>query len=173
MVIEDVSIENVAGPGIIDTRTTGGNLVITNTLARNNTGTGVVINAASGSAPINAVLIGVHSDHNGFGLAADSAANVVARHSSFSDNTNPGVDAESGAGGARAVLLDDCIVSNNPTGFEQVGSGSIRAANSDFAFNGVLGIGTLQSFTNSRFVNNGAGGTISPIGATSNPTGQQ
>jgi len=33
--------------------------------------------------------------------------------------------------------------------------------------------GTVNSFSNNRFSENGAGGTIAPIGATSNPTGLQ
>jgi hypothetical protein len=49
-------------------------------------------------------------------------------------------------------------------------------ANSDVSFNvtGILAGKTVQSYTNNRFFGNAvAGGTITPIGTTSNPTGQQ
>jgi hypothetical protein len=33
--------------------------------------------------------------------------------------------------------------------------------------------GTVNSYSNNRFTGNGGGGTITPIGSTSNPTGLQ
>ena len=54
------------------------------------------------------------------------------------------------------------------------GTTTIRLSNNDISFNGTAISGATQSFTNNRIAGNGAAGTApTPIGATSNPTGQQ
>ena len=71
------------------------------------------------------------------------------------------------------ALAENVTLSGNGTGIF-VGSGaSLRLSNSRVAFNGTGVNGTVQSFTNNRFVGNGAGGTITPIGNPVNATGLQ
>src|SRR5712692_1183846 len=82
--------------------------------------------------------------------------------------SNIGVDVE----GVATAVIDNSVVSGNTTGFFVSGA-TVRLSNSDVAFNGTGVNGTVNSFTNNRFSANGAGGTISAIGSTSNPTGQQ
>ena len=49
----------------------------------------------------------------------------------------------------------------------------LRLSNSNVSFNATGVNGTVNSFSNNRFVENGAGGILAVIGATSNPTGQR
>jgi hypothetical protein len=49
----------------------------------------------------------------------------------------------------------------------------LRLSNSNVSFNATGVNGTVNSFSNNRFVSNGAGGTITAIGGPASPTGQQ
>jgi len=74
--------------------------------------------------------------------------------------------------GSALALVDNTVISGNAIGIQVVG-GTVNIGNSDIAFNPTGVSGTIHSFVNNRFFQNGAGGTISPVGATSNPSGQQ
>ena len=76
--------------------------------------------------------------------------------------------------GDRGRRQDGCrfdLWTLNGTGFQA--TGPLRMSNSDIAFNTTGFTGTVNAFTNNRFSNNGALGTITPVGSTSDPTGQQ
>jgi hypothetical protein len=100
---------------------------------------------------------------------------VVVNRSVFSGHSGAGI-AISGTGAAAQLNLNSSIVSNN-NGFgiqNQGGNVTIRLSNNDIAFNGTAISGASQSFTTNRIAGNGSVGTApTPIGATSNPTGQQ
>ena len=49
----------------------------------------------------------------------------------------------------------------------------LRLSNSNVSFNATGVSGTVNSFSNNRFAENGPGGTITPIGAAVIATGQQ
>jgi hypothetical protein len=87
---------------------------------------------------------------------------------SIISNSGTGLFVATGA----LMSVDSTVISNNTTGINSSG-GTVRLSNSDVSFNTTGLSGTVQTFSNSRFSSNGAGGTLSPIGATSNPTGQQ
>jgi hypothetical protein len=168
--IENCLIDgNFAGSarGVSDERSGGGELYITNTTIRNNGGTGVAIGPASGSTAISVSINNVRVQNSNFGLATGSGVNAAINNSVFSGNTSAGIS----VGATGTVAIDRSVISGNGTGL--IGSGTTRVSNSDIAFNTTGISGTVQSFTNNRLTNNGAGGTISVIGATSNPTGQQ
>ncbi|APG10497.1 hypothetical protein BKD09_19395 [Bradyrhizobium japonicum] len=73
---------------------------------------------------------------------------------------------------AAALTFDATTISFNTIGIKQVG-GSVNLSNNDLSFNSTGVSGTVSSHSNNRFTNNGAGGTITPIGSTTNPTGLQ
>ena len=52
-------------------------------------------------------------------------------------------------------------------------AGAVNLSNNDVSFNGIGVLGAVSSNTNNRFTSNGAGGTITPIGGVTNPTGLQ
>jgi hypothetical protein len=66
-------------------------------------------------------------------------------------------------------------MSNNAIGvFNSGGTTTIRLSNNDISFNTTGISGATQSHTNNRIQGNGSAGTApTPIGGTTNPTGQQ
>jgi Right handed beta helix region len=170
--LDDMLVYNMGQRGLLDQRTSAGKLYIHNSTFRDNTGAGILIFPSSGSATLDAVLDGVHSNGNGNGgVVIGNGPRAVVKRSTFSGNAT-GVDVE-GTLSSTSLTLDDCEVSHNGTGMFTSGSASLRISNSDIAFNttGITGAG-VGSFTNSRFTGNGAGAP-SPIGVVTNPTGQQ
>jgi parallel beta helix pectate lyase-like protein len=168
--IENLVIDgnfNGTARGISDERTGGGELYVTNTTVRNNGATGIAVVAASGATAINASINNVRVQNSSFGLAVGPGQQVMVRDSVFSGNTQGGVEADAGG----TLNIDNSVISGNGTGISV--QGTVRISNSDIMFNAAQASGTVLSYTNNRFVNNGAGGTITAIGSTSNPTGQQ
>jgi hypothetical protein len=67
VILEDLVISDFSQQGIADARTTtGGKLIIRNSVIRNNTGAGISV---GGAATNNASIENVHSINNGFGVA--------------------------------------------------------------------------------------------------------
>jgi hypothetical protein len=161
------------GRGIEDVRSGGGKLIVTNTTVRNMSGTGIVIFPASGSTRVDAIIDNVRVHNCAFGIVASSGSRVVVSNSVISNNTNHGLGVESPAGTAE-MLVDNCRVINNGTGLLQTAGGTMRVANSTIAYNTANGTsGTINSFSNNRFVGNGGVSTVVAIGAQSHDTGQQ
>jgi hypothetical protein len=166
VLIENVVIDQFSQRGISDERN-GGKLLVTNTTVRNTTQTCIVI-LPGVAAALNAVFNNVRAFACGNGgLAVNNNAQAVVTNSVFSDSS-VGVDVESGA----IVDINSSVISGNATGFFL--TSTLRLGNSDVAFNATLTSGgsAINSYSNNRFSNNGAG-TITAIGSTSNPTGQQ
>ena len=92
--IEDSVISDFTTAGIQDSRTsTGGKLMIRNSVIRDVTGTGI---GAGGAGPNNVTIENVHSINNGFGIAAATGNRVNIKRSVFSGNTTAGVEADLG-----------------------------------------------------------------------------
>ena len=109
----------------------------------------------------------VLSEHNGFGVASSNGSTVTIQRGTLAGNT-VGADVEGGT-----LFINESSISGNGTGLSQISPGTLQLANSNVTFNTTGISGTVQSYTNNRFSNNGGGGTITAIGTTSNPTGQQ
>ena len=157
--IEDVLITDFTLQGVLDQRTTGGGLWVANSTFRNSAGAGVTIAPSSGAVRIDATFTNVLSENNAFGIAIGSGARAMIKASTLAGNTNGGLEAE-GPAGASEVNCDNCAISNNGIGLQQLAGGTIRVSNSDVSFNTTGISGTVQSFTNNRFSGNGAGGAI-------------
>jgi hypothetical protein len=169
VVIENTNIDGFTGRGISDERTSGGKLVVSNTTIRHTADSGIRI-AAGGTNKIDATLSNVRVHNSAVaGLTANGGTKVMVSKSVFSGSTF-GLDIE--AGNTEATV-DDSTISGNTTGIFQTGGAVVRLSNSNVSFNGTGVNGTVNSFSNNRFVANGAGGTITPIGGPSSPTGQQ
>ena len=170
--LEDMMISAFTLRGISDERTAAGKLYIKNSTVRDVAQSGLVVLPAGGvSATIDVAVEGSQFIGNvGAGVAVNNGARASVKRSVMSGN-GIGIDAEGTS--AAQLVIDDSQVTSNGTGFFQAGSGSIRASNTEFSFNTANGSGTLNSFTNNRFSGNGAGGTVSAIGVTTNPSGQQ
>lgn len=143
------------------------NTTVTNTgTATSGTGSAIIVNGSGGT--LNATLnnVQVFRGSNG-GLVVINGATVMANNTVIA-GVGTGLDIEGGG----TLDFNNGVVDHNTTGVFNSGS-TVRLSNSDVTFNGTGVSGTVSSFSNNRFQGNGGGGTITPIGSTSNPTGQQ
>ncbi len=167
VVLEDLMIDGFSQRGISDERSGGGKLFVLNSTVRDNGAAGVAVIPAAAVA-ISASLNNVRVLRSALGLSTSQGSQVMVNNSVFAGSTSFGVDVEGGA----TAAINNSVISGNTTGI-LVSGGTVRLSNSDVAFNGTGVSGTVNSFTNSRFSTNGAGGTISPIGGATTATGQQ
>jgi hypothetical protein len=149
--IEDCVITQFSQQGILDQRSgAGGKLMVTNTTLTHNTGAGISV---AGTATNNAVLDGVRSYNNGFGLAAGNGNNVTVKRSDFSSN-GTGVQADTLAN----ISVNSSAINSNGTGVSGAG---VRLSDSDINFNTVTAFsGNPTSFGTNRLVANAAVGTF-------------
>jgi Right handed beta helix region len=164
VILEDVVISNFSQQGVADARTTGGKLLIRNSVIRDNTLAGI---AAVGAATNNVSIENTHSINNGFGVATGNGNNVIAVRSVFSGNSTAGVEADIGG----KVELDSCTVSSNGNGLQN--NGTMTMSNTQIAYNTTALNGPTTSFGNNRLFANGAVGTVPGVGAASTDHGQQ
>jgi hypothetical protein len=167
--IEDCVISgDSAAPagGITDDRARGA-LVINNTTVRNMGSTGISI-ASSSSGSRRAVISNTRVINSNIGIDVGADANVVIERSVVSNNTIAGLMVAS----TGVVMVDSTTISHNGNGIQN-SSGTVRISNSNFFLNTAAISGSVGSFTNNRFVNNGSVGTLIPVGTAANPTGQQ
>jgi hypothetical protein len=165
VILEDLVISDFSQQGISDTRsTTGGKLLIRNSVIRNNTSSGI---AVGGAATNNASIENVHSLNNAFGVAATTGNNVSITRSVFSGNTTAGVEGDVGS----QIGLDNSLVSGNNQGLQSNGTMSI--SNSEISFNTTGVVGTPASFGNNRIFGNTSAGTAPSLGLASSDHGQQ
>jgi hypothetical protein len=162
--IQDCWIDDFSSRGISDERTNGGSLFVGNTQIQNMVGAAIGI--AGGSA-VQVSLDNVRALGSGFGVALATNSKVTITRSVLAGNTT-GLETE----GSSFTFVDNTVISGNGLGIQVVG-GTVQLANTDVVNNTTQASGTVNSYTNSRFFNNGAGGTITATGSVTNPTGQQ
>ena len=102
-------------------------------------------------------------------LTVNGDAKAMASNSVFSGSTT-GVDIQQAG---TSAPVDGSTISGNTTGILTNNGAMLRLSNSNVSFNGTGVNGTVNSFSNNRFVENGGTGTIAAIGGPTNPTGQQ
>ncbi|QPF93849.1 right-handed parallel beta-helix repeat-containing protein [Bradyrhizobium commune] len=166
--IEDCLVNGNFGStatGIADQRTNG-TLNVVNTTVRDMGGSGITIASAAGGL-IKATLSNVRVINAASGVAVGTGAAVHLSNSLVSSNSVAGISISGGG-----VNVDDTTIPFNAIGIKQTG-GTVNLSNSDLSFNSSGVSGTVLSYSNNRFTSNGAGGTITAIGTTSNPTGLQ
>jgi hypothetical protein len=165
VIIEDSVISDFSQQGVNDARTTtGGKLLIKNTVIRDNTLAGIV---AAGAATNNVSIENVHSLNNGFGIATATGNKVSIVRSVFAGNTTAGIEADVGG----QVGVDSTVVTGNNIGLQN--SGTMSVSNSEVTFNTTGASGTFTSFGNNRIFGNTAAGTAPIVGAATTDHGQQ
>ena len=176
VIIEDCIIDGQTqspGRGIVDERSGGGRLIVTNTTVRNMSGTGIVVIPAAGATRIDATLDNVRVHNCAFGIVASSGVRMLVSNSLISNNTNHGLGVEGPAGAAEMHVTNSRIASN-ATGIRQDPGGTVRVANSDVVFNTSNGtVGTVNSYGNNRFAGNAGSSAVVAIGADTHDKGQQ
>jgi hypothetical protein len=169
VVIENSKIDGFTGRGISDERANGGKLVISDTTVRHTQDSGIRI-AAGGVNRIDAVLTNVRVHNSNIAaLTVNGGAKATVANSVFS-GSNIGLDIEQSG---TEAMVDNSTVSGNTTGIFTNGGAVLRLSGTTVSFNATGMNGAVNSFSNNRFVANGAGGVLNPIGAVSNPTGLQ
>jgi hypothetical protein len=165
VIIEDSVISDFSQQGISDARTTGGKLLIRNTVLRDNTLAGVV--ASGTGATINVSMENVHSINNGFGVATATGNKVSIVRSVFAGNTTAGIEADVGG----QVGVDSTAATGNNIGLQN--SGTMSVSNSEISFNTTGASGAFTSFGNNRIFGNTGAGTAPTVGAATTDHGQQ
>ena len=169
-----ISIEECVVDGFvtfgIQNSAKAGRFLIKNTVVRNNHGSAVGIAAASGASTVRATLDNVTTFDSGYGFAFGNGVQAVLKNAIASNHVTGGVQADAGA----TVSIVSSVLVGNVTGIVAVAGSTIRVRDSDVASN-ITGLsGTIQSHVNNSFINNGAGGTITPVaGGVTNPQGLQ
>jgi hypothetical protein len=163
--IEDTVISDFVTNGIADTRTsTGGKLLIRNSVVRDVTGAAI---SPAGANPNNVSIENVHAINSGFGLAVGTGNKVSVARSVFSGNTTAGVEGDPGS----QIGLENSLVSGNATGLQS--NGTMSLSNTSIFFNTTGISGATTSFGNNRIFGNGAPGTAPTVGAPTTDHGQQ
>ena len=164
--IDDVLISDFTQQGINDVRGVGGELYVTNTIVRNNTLSGIVVNGTG--TGVNAMLDNVKLLNNGFGLAVGGTNSAVVRRSVISGNAT-GIEVDPNG----VVSVDNSSISGNDNGVQTFGT--IRLSNNDIFRNGTAFINNSAIvYGNNRVLGNTTIGTAAtPAGAPSNTFGQQ
>jgi Right handed beta helix region len=161
--IEDTVISDFVTNGIADSRTsTGGKLLIRNSVIRDVTGSGIGL---AGANPNNVSIENVHSINNGIGVAAGTGNRVSIVRSVLSRNTTAGVEGDPGS----QIGLENSLVSGNTTGLQS--NGTMSLSNTSLFFNGTIITGATTSFGNNRILG-GAPGTAPTVGAPTTDHGQ-
>jgi hypothetical protein len=161
--IEDTVITDFITNGIADSRTsTGGKLLIRNSVIRDVTGSAIL---AAGANPNNVSIENVMAVNSAFGLAAGTGNRVSIARSAFVGNTTAGVEGDPGS----QIGLEDSLVSGNATGLQS--NGTMSLSNTSIFFNTTGIAGATTSFGNNRIV--GAVGTVPTVGAPTTDHGQQ
>ena len=169
VVIENSKIDGFGNDGISDARPNGGKLVVSDTTVRHVVGSGIRI-AAGGVNRIDATLTNVRVHNAGTAaLTVNGGAKAAVSNSVFS-GSGIGLDIEQVG---TSATVDGSMISGNTTGIFTTGGAMLRLSNSSVTFNGTLASGTVNSFTNNRFIENGIGGFLAPIGVATSATGQQ
>jgi hypothetical protein len=166
--IEDSVIDGTFGGaagGIVDDRGRG-TLTINNTTVRN-MGTNGISVSSSNNGSLRAEISNTRVINAFNGVNAGVNANVVLDHVTVSSNSNAGLL----VGTSAFMVVDSATISHNGKGIQS--TGNVDLSNSNVTYNTTAVSGSLASFSNNRFTKNTSLGTISPIGAASNPTGQQ
>ncbi len=163
--IEDTVITDFVTAGIADARTsTGGKLMIRNSVIRDVTGSAI---SAAGANPNNVSIERVHAINSGFGVAAATGNKVSIARSVFSGNTTAGVEGDLGS----QIGLENSLVSGNATGL--ISNGTMSLSNSSVLFNTTGISGATTSFGNNRIFGNGSPGTAPSVGGATTDHGQQ
>ena len=164
--VEDCKIDgNFGSPGngIRDARSGGGLLMVSNTTIRNMLGAGIGTAPANGAANLKVVLSNVRVSNCANGVAVSTNNKVTIYDSVFNQNSSAGIFAEDlDAGGQTEVAVDNCVVSDNGTGFNASTNSTIRVSNTTAMYNTALFSGSVLSYANNQAGGAAFGGPVSP-----------
>jgi len=178
VIIEDSLIDGVfagAATGILDERTAGGELYISNTSVRNAGTFGIAYNPAAAGQRLDIALDNVRVQNAAnIGILIGNNGRAMINRAVVTGNAQIGIGG-SGSLASAEINVSNSVISNNGLGVGNLaGTVTIRLSNNDISFNTTGFSGATQSYTNNRLLGNGSlGPAPTAIGSTSNPTGLQ
>jgi hypothetical protein len=165
--IEDCTIFGFLNQGIVDTRSTGGSLNVSNTTTRNNGQAGVATATTGGTLKVN--IDNLRSFNNAQGVALSTNTNGVITRSVLSSNTT-GYE-----GDGANTAIDQTSLSNNGTGVFNGSAGTTRLSNNEIMHNTTNGInnasGSVFTYGNNRN-DTTTSGTVTAAGSPTSDLGQ-
>jgi hypothetical protein len=164
--IEDVMISLFTQQAIADVRSAGAGTVLSvkNSIIRNNTGAGIAVAGVGGGS---AIIDGLHSVSNGYGVAVANANRAIITRSALIANLTAGVQGDAGS----QLSVENSVLMDNGIGVQS--SGTSLLANSNINYNGTGISGATTSFGNNRIFGNNSLGTTPTLGAASSDHSQQ
>lgn len=164
--LENVRIANFTQNGVLDRRTTGGKLFITDSIIRENgagtTGGGVIMRPSSGAAGMNAAITRTRVEGNVFGIVVDLSSstggvNMTVADSMSAGNSQDGIVAVSRAGAEGiGVMVKNTQSVNNAIG--------VRA----FSTNATIRLDGVTTTGNGIGITASSGGAVLSFGNNSN-----
>ena len=174
VMLDDMVIDGFTGDGIFF-NANGGDLIVRNTVSRNNDGAGIKLD----SLGVNLVHASIENSTlvlNGDGVRVEDAVRASIKDSSLSNNTANGLAAINVSSGSQTQILHSLISENRQNGIQaggnitfatvQVAESMIVHNNVGVAFSGANG--RINSWGNNYVSLNGTDGTFS-TGATPLP----
>ena len=164
--IEDCVVENFLQNGIGDQRSESGQLIIRNTVLRNNGSSSVPLSAGLNIKPASGVKTKVSIDHsqisgNYFGIVADGTGDGiihgVVKDSVVSGNSSNGITAHT-SGSSVWLVADNTSVSGNLYGLVAGGSGASLLARNTTVVDNTTGLFTNNSGVLVTYGNNSVAG---------------
>jgi hypothetical protein len=161
--IENCAIYGFTNNGIVDERDNGGALNISNTIVKNVSQAGILINGVPppslNPTLVNAVLDNVRLMDSNVGLSVSGGNVVTIRNSVISGNTTHGILADNSANNINtSVIAESSVVSGNQTGIGiSSGTAVVRISNLTITKNLMslnVGSGQIISFGNNRITGN-------------------
>jgi hypothetical protein len=169
VIVDNTNIDGFTNRGISDERSAAGKLFVSNTTI-SNAGTGVVTVGTSSKLDLLLDNVRLLSSDVGASLTTNGTRAIINR-SVIAGNALKGVSVS----GTAEASISNTIISQNPIGIEQVGSGVIRLSNSDNGWSDNTALsGQTFTFGNNRLFGYGGLGTApTAMGADSHDKGQQ
>lgn len=158
--IDDVLISDFTQNGILDERSTGGRLNITNTIVRNNDGSGITVSPTSGFTRISVAIDRMTSVGNGKGMAFNNGPRAMINNSTSSNNTGSGIESTAAAGTTIVNVNRSMVSSNGGAALLTSGNGGLRFSDTDIAFNATGFSGETFTAGTSRITGNTVVGTV-------------
>jgi hypothetical protein len=158
--IDDVLISDFTQNGILDQRTTGGRLNVTNTIVRNNDGTGIKVSPSSGSIRINVAIERITAEGNGKGMVFNNGPRAMINNSTCSNNLGSGIESTSTAGTTSVNINRSMVSTNAGVALLTTGNNVLRFSDTDVAFNGTGFSGETGTSGTNRITGNAVIGTV-------------
>lgn len=156
--IENVVVDGFTTNGIVNSAKNG-RFLVKDTVIRNNYGSAFAIAPSSGATTVKTTIDNVSTLDSSYGFAFGNGAQAVIKNSIASAHVTAGVEADNNA----TVSVVSSVILGNVTGIMASPGSTIRVRDSDISYNTTGVSGTIQSHVNNSFLNNGAGGTITPV----------